>query len=54
MSVRDREREREKEREGKKSRDKVRIQRLSENYTCMYMMLNIKRHMNLLIRHIIY
>jgi len=26
----------------------------SENYTCMYMTLNIKRHINFLIRHIIY
>ena len=26
----------------------------SENYTCMYMMLMIKRHINFLIRHIIY
>ena len=26
----------------------------SENYTCMYMTLNIKRHINLFIRHIIY
>ena len=26
----------------------------SENYTCMHMTLNIKRHINFLIRHIIY
>ena len=26
----------------------------SENYTCIYMTLNIKRHINFLIRHIIY
>ena len=26
----------------------------SENYTCMYMTLNVKRHINFLIRHIIY
>jgi len=26
----------------------------SENYTCMHMTLNFKRHINFLIRHIIY
>jgi hypothetical protein len=30
------------------------MQAPSENYTCMHMTLNIKRHINFLIRHIIY
>jgi len=46
--------ERQKETCASKSKKQFEKQMASENYTCMHMTLNIKRHINFLIRHIIY
>jgi len=53
-SERAKEKESERQRERNRERPTLARRRASENYTCMHMTLNFKRHINFLIRHIIY